>query len=106
MHDTFEAIATVAIEAVEAMARDPRDAGSLLSLAASIYWSWVCLAGELARRADNDRMLLAIAEMRMKRKEQALLRRGAPRRRKVEPGRACRPTAKRITRPKKNAYFS
>lgn len=82
MDDSYDAITTTAIEAIEAMASDPRDtmicdAGSLLSLAASVYLSWGCLVGDLVRPADNDRMLNAIAELQMKRKERALLLRNA-----------------------------
>lgn len=78
MDDSYDAITIAAFEAIEAMASDPRDTvicdtDSLLSLAAGVYWSWACLVGDLVRPADNGRMLNAIAELQMKRKERALL---------------------------------
>lgn len=71
MENSYYATTTAAIDAIEAMASDPRDtmicdAGSLLSLAASVYWSWTCLVGDLLLSADNDRMISAIAELQSK----------------------------------------
>lgn len=77
MDDSYETITTAAIEAIEAMATDPRDtviceAGSLLSLAANIYWSWTNTVGDKAMLADSDRMLRAICVLQEKRKARAL----------------------------------
>lgn len=77
MLDTYEAITAAAIDAIEAMARDSKDtvicdAGSLLSLAASTYWSWASIVGEAAQQVDCDRMIRAIAELQRKRRLIAL----------------------------------
>lgn len=83
--DEYRPLTAATIEAIEAMATEPRDTvicdeGSLLSLAASLYWSWAEAVGESAQQADCDRMIFVIAELQHKRRELALL----PRRRNSE----------------------
>jgi hypothetical protein len=77
MGDDYQSITESTIAAIEAMASEPRetmicDAGSLLSLAASLYWSWSSMVGEDAQQVDCDRMIMAIAELQEKRRERAL----------------------------------
>lgn len=77
MNHSYELITAAAIEAIEAMARHPRDtvicdADSLLSIAACIYWSWSTMVGDNARQVDCDRMILVIGELQEKRKAHAL----------------------------------
>lgn len=68
MDHSYESITRAATEAIEAMAREPRDTlicdvGSLRSVAAGVYWSWACLVGQAARNEDSDRMASAIAKI-------------------------------------------
>lgn len=77
MVHSYQAITEAAVDAIEAMARDPRDteicdAGSLLSLAATTYWSWASIVGVAAQDVDCDRMIWAIAELQRKRRLHAL----------------------------------
>ena len=77
MGDDYQSITESTIDAIEAMAREPRetvicDVGSLLSLAASLYWSWASMVGEDAKQEDCDRMIRAIADLQAKRRERAL----------------------------------
>jgi len=68
MDHSYESITRAATEAIEAMAREPRDnlvcdVGSLRSVASGVYWSWACLVGQAARSEDSDRMERAITKI-------------------------------------------
>jgi hypothetical protein len=68
MDHSYQSITTAAIEAIEAMAREPRDtsicdASSVRAVAAGVYWSWTQLVGDAARQEDSDKMIRMISGM-------------------------------------------
>lgn len=68
MDHTYQSITTAAIEAIEAMAREPRDtiicdASSVRNVAVGVYWSWTQLVGEAARQEDSEKMIRLIGGM-------------------------------------------
>jgi hypothetical protein len=68
MSHIYQSITTAAIEAIEAMAREPRDtrlcdSRSLRDIAAGVDWSWADLVGEAARQDDIDKLIRIISGM-------------------------------------------
>lgn len=69
MDHSYQSITAAATDAIEAMAREPRDtvisdASSVHALALSVYWSWSHHVGKEARPEDCERMEQLIRSMR------------------------------------------